>query len=87
MQQWEIYIIRCRDFSLYTGIASNAGRRLAEHRSGGKKCAKYLRGRGPLKMVWRRQIDGKGPALSLEKKIKKLAKQKKEMLVKGKFSI
>ena len=46
---WYVYILRCGDGTLYTGITDNVPRRLAVHRSG--KGAKYTRGRGPLELV------------------------------------
>ena len=47
---WQLYLLRCGDGTLYTGIAVDARKRLEMHRSG--KGAKYTRGRGPLKMVY-----------------------------------
>ena len=49
--EWELYILRCGDGTLYTGIARDADKRLAMHRSG--KGAKYTRGRGPLTLCYR----------------------------------
>ena len=48
-RSWKVYILRCGDGSLYTGIAVDVEHRLAVHRSG--KGAKYTRGRGPLELV------------------------------------
>ncbi|MBN1128458.1 MAG: GIY-YIG nuclease family protein, partial [Chitinispirillaceae bacterium] len=48
MTVWYLYIIRCRDRSLYTGIATDVGRRFGDHAGGSARCAKYLRGKGPL---------------------------------------
>ena len=50
---WYVYILRCGDGTLYTGITDDVDRRLAVHRSG--KGAKYTRGRGPLEVVYIRQ--------------------------------
>jgi putative endonuclease len=79
---WTVYILRCADNSLYTGIAVDVEKRLEEHRSGGPRGAKYLRGRAPFRIVWQTRVQSKGLALSMEKKIKQLSKEKKEMLVK-----
>lgn len=49
-QNWKVYILRCGDGSLYTGISTDVARRLEEHRSG--KGAKYTRSRGPLELVY-----------------------------------
>jgi putative endonuclease len=79
MADWHLYMIRCRDGSLYTGIAIDVARRLAEHRAG--KGAKYLRGRGPIQLVFEKRIGERGPALTIERRVKKLPKPKKEALV------
>ena len=79
MDEWYVYIVRCRDGSLYTGIATDVDRRLAEHEI--NKGSKYLRGRGPLKLVLKRRIGEKGRALKIERKIKDLSRQEKEQLI------
>jgi putative endonuclease len=48
---WYVYIIRCKDGSLYTGITTNVNRRFQEHKSQGSKTAKYLRGKQSLTLV------------------------------------
>jgi putative endonuclease len=73
-------MVRCRDGSLYTGITTDIESRLADHRV--NKGAKYLRGRGPLKLVFKKQIGSKGRALKIERKVKNLPRQKKEALIK-----
>ena len=80
MPDWYLYMVRCRDGSLYTGIATNVESRLAEHRA--NKGAKYLRGRGPLKLVFKKRIGEKGRALKIEQQVKNLPKHKKHALVK-----
>lgn len=79
MADWYLYIIRCRDSSLYTGIATDVERRLADHRA--QKGAKYLRGRGPLELVFKKKIGAKGRALKFEHKIRNLPRHKKKALV------
>ena len=81
MSDWYIYLIRCRDGSLYTGITTDVPRRLAEHREKGDAGAKYLRGRGPLTLVLQKSIGSRSMALSVERKVKKLSKMKKESLL------
>jgi len=76
---WNVYIVRCRDGSLYTGIATDVERRLAEHQAG--KGAKYLRGRGPLRVVFEKQVGSKGQALKSEHKLKGLSRNEKEELI------
>jgi len=84
MQPWYVYIVRCRDGSLYTGVALDVERRIAEHRA--NKGAKYLRGRGPFELVFEKKVGAKGAALKLEREIKRLPKSKKESLVKNRQS-
>ena len=84
---WHLYLIRCRDNSLYTGITKNINRRLEEHRSGNQKGAKYLRGRAPLTLVWQHQTKSHSDALKLEQRIKKFSKYDKERLISGQLPI
>ncbi|MGD8494204.1 MAG: GIY-YIG nuclease family protein [Desulfobacterales bacterium] len=79
--EWYVYVIRCRDGSLYTGIATDVERRFTEHQS--NVGAKYLRGRGPLKLVLKQRIGPRSRALKVEQGIKRLPKKKKEALVKS----
>jgi putative endonuclease len=72
-------MVRCRSGNLYTGIATDVERRLAEHRAG--KGAKYLRGRGRLRLVYQQRIGTRGAALKIERLIKKWPKHRKERLV------
>lgn len=78
-----VYVLRCEDGSLYTGIAADWRKRFAEHMSGGKKCAKYTKVHRPVcvEAVW--SCDGKSDALKTEHFIKTLTKAKKEQLVKS----
>lgn len=78
---WQLYLVRCADGSLYTGIAIDAARRFTEHQAG--RGAKYLRGRGPLQLVYHCQVGDRGTALRLELQVKRLAKADKERLVRG----
>jgi putative endonuclease len=79
MQNWYIYLIRCKDGALYTGITTDVARRFAEHQKG--KGAKYLRGRGPLASVFQKKMRSKNLALAVESKVKKLTKAEKEELI------
>lgn len=82
---WYVYVLRCANGSLYTGIATNIRRRISEHQHG--KGAKYLRGKGPLRLVFKKAVGDKGLALRVESRIKKLPKLRKESLVKQRFVI
>jgi len=66
---------------LYTGITTDVPRRLAEHQENSNAGAKYLRGRGPLRLVFQKSIGSRNMALSVERKVKKLSKIKKEALL------
>ena len=77
---WHLYVVRCEDDSLYTGITTDIERRLEEHRSS-PKGAKFLRGRGPLKLAYHCKIGDKGKALQAEYRLKQLPKQLKEEIV------
>jgi len=81
MLDWYLYLIRCRDGSLYTGITTNVARRFAEHQGSGDTGAKYLRGRKPLELVFQRKLGSRSLALGVESKVKKLSKARKEELV------
>jgi len=83
--EWHVYMVRCRNGNLYTGIATDIDRRFAEHQSG--KGAKYLRGRGPLRLVFQEKIGRRSLALKMERLIKKLPKKKKERIAEGSINI
>jgi putative endonuclease len=76
---WFVYIARCADASLYTGIARDVAARIAQHDAG--KGARYTRGRGPLTVCAVRRCTSKGDALRLELAIKALTRDEKEHLV------
>jgi putative endonuclease len=78
---WFLYLIRTRDCALYTGITTDVARRLAEHGGTDGRGAKYLRARGPLRVVYQVEIGNRDMALKAERRIKKLPKEKKERLV------
>lgn len=76
---WFVYMLRCGDGTLYTGVTDDVLRRLDAHRRG--KGAKYTRGRGPLELVYQEQVPDKSAALRREYEIKQLPKQEKEGLI------
>lgn len=87
MQTWYLYIIKCRDKSLYTGIALDVKRRFREHSEQGTRCAKYLRGKAPLKLVYKRKIGTRSQALRMEHRVKHLSKSQKKLLVSRKITL
>ena len=76
---WKLYIIRCGDGTLYTGITTDVEKRLEAHRSG--KGAKYTRGRAPLELVYREACGSHSDALKREAAVKKLRREEKEALI------
>ncbi|MDD5457358.1 MAG: GIY-YIG nuclease family protein [Candidatus Margulisbacteria bacterium] len=84
---WYLYVVRCRDNSLYTGITLDVQRRISEHNGNTSRTSKYLKGKGPLQLEFQKKIGVKSKALKLEYKIKKLPKSQKEMLIKGLLQI
>ena len=75
---WYLYILRCGDGSLYTGITTDVQARLEVHCSG--KGAKYTRGRGPLELVYSEECGTHSDALKRELAIKALTRDEKECL-------
>lgn len=76
---WYVYILRCRDDTLYTGITDDVDRRLEAHNTG--KGAKYTRGRGPATVVYREVCRSKGEALRREYAIKRLSRAEKLAMI------
>lgn len=79
MKQWCVYILRCKDGTLYTGSTDDFPRRLEAHRQG--KGAKYTRGRCPLEPVYIESCLDRSAALKREYAIKQLTRQEKLALV------
>ena len=79
---WSLYILRCGDESLYTGIAVDVQKRFHMHCTG--KGAKYTRGRGPLTLLYQEACGDHSTALKRELQVKALSRQKKENLIAGK---
>lgn len=80
-QTWYVYLLRCQDNSVYTGVTKDVERRFAEHQLQGKKCAKCLRGKGPLVLELCIRMANKENAYQIERLIKSLPKNKKEQLL------
>jgi putative endonuclease len=76
LPQWSIYLLRCGDGSLYTGIATDVSRRIVEHAQG-KRGAKYLRGRGPFEIVYQREVGDRSVATRIEYRVKQLPRNEK----------
>ncbi len=82
---YTIYVLRCADGSLYTGIARDLAARIALHNRGAG--AKYTRGRGPVVLVWKRGRQAPRAARQLERAIKALPRRDKERLIAGDLAL
>ena len=76
---WSVYIIQCRDRTLYTGITNNLTKRLEMHESG--QAAKYTKGRGPFKLVYQEFFENRSLSTKRESEIKKFKKEDKNKLI------
>jgi predicted GIY-YIG superfamily endonuclease len=76
-----VYILRCRDGSLYTGAAKDIIRRLDAHQAG--TASKFTRSRRPVSLAWSRRVRTWPRALELERQIKRLTRAEKLVLVSG----
>jgi len=80
MNNWFVYMLRCIDNSLYTGITTNVVRRVKEH-NGEKSATRYTRARQPVALVYQESVESRSEALKREAQLKKLSKQQKEALL------
>ncbi|MDJ0741253.1 MAG: GIY-YIG nuclease family protein [Gammaproteobacteria bacterium] len=78
---WYLYLVRCHDGSLYTGISTDVQRRFAAHAS--DRGARRLRGRGPLQLVYSHAVGDRGLAARVEYRVKRLSRADKERLIRG----
>ena len=81
MSDWFVYIVRCADNSLYTGIAMDVERRIDEHNNDDRLGAKYTRVRRPVVLVYTENCASRSDAAKREAQIKKLTKSQKEHLI------
>ena len=79
MAEWHVYMLRCADHSLYTGVATDVEARVATHNAG--KGAKYTRGRLPVKLVYQEAVADRGAALKREHVIKRMPVAVKHRLI------
>jgi putative endonuclease len=80
---WTVYIVRCSDDTLYTGIARDAIRRVEEHNGGKHLAANYTRARRPVVLVYQESVETRSEALKREYAIKQMGRAEKEALVKA----
>jgi len=74
---WFVYMLRCADGSLYTGITTDIPRRLAEHNGEGSQGARYTRSRRPVALAYSESADNRAEAARREAAIKRLSRMRK----------
>jgi putative endonuclease len=83
---WYVYIVRCRDDSLYTGVARDLQQRLSQHNQG-KRGARYTRSRRPVELVYQETAPDRSTAQRREYQIKQLSAQQKRTLIQSTASV
>lgn len=78
---WFIYLLRCRDDSLYAGISLDPERRCHEHNRQAGRASRYVWARRPARLVWQRPVADQSQALRLELRLKRLPRARKEQLL------
>ncbi len=81
MDNWYVYVVRCADGTLYTGVAKDVGQRIAEHNGAGRRGAKCLRGRRPVRLVYQETFSSRSAAMKREYQIKQFDRERKERLL------
>ena len=83
---WTVYLLECSDKTLYCGITNNLNNRLKQHRRELPGGAKYTRSRAPFKLVYQEKHDSRSEALKRELAIKKMSRNTKLELIRGRIS-
>ena len=78
---WNVYIVRCADSSLYTGVATDVTRRIAEHNGNGTRGARYTRARRPVNLVYQESAASRSEAGQREYAIKQMNRTAKQALI------
>ena len=81
MPSWSVYIVRCRDGSLYTGASNDVPARVTAHNEG--RGARYTKVRRPVKLLWVHRSNSRSNALSLEARLKQLSRDEKLKIATG----
>ncbi len=81
MKTWHVYIVRCADDSLYTGIAKDVARRIEEHNSDDRLAARYTRGRRPVTLLYSEEYATRSEASKRECVIKQMKRWEKKALI------
>ena len=80
---WQVYLLRCADGTLYAGVARDLQRRLRQHNGELAGGARYTRGRRPVELVWAEGCDSRSEAQARESEIKALSRAGKLALIRG----
>lgn len=83
---YSLYIVRCANDTLYTGITTDVERRVTEHEVG-TRGARYLRGRRPLTLEFQQEVGDRSRASRLEYLVKRLSREQKEAVIAGTVQI
>lgn len=78
-KNWFVYIVKCCDGTLYTGVTNDLDERVKQHNLG--KGAKYTRARKPVNLIYSEKCDSRSTALKREAEIKKLTRAQKQALI------
>ena len=81
VSDWQVYLLRCADDSLYTGVATDLERRLQQHNGELSGGARYTRSRRPVVLAYSENCDNRGAALRREAEIKRLTRTQKIELI------
>lgn len=81
--RWCVYLLRCADDSLYTGVTRNLSRRLRQHNGELVGGSRYTRSRRPVALAWSTPVDSRAEAQRLEASIKALSRDAKWALVRA----
>jgi putative endonuclease len=81
MDTWNVYMVRCSDGSLYTGITVDVARRVIEHNMNDVLAARYTRARRPVTLVYEEKHDTRSAASMREYEIKQMGKKEKLILI------
>jgi putative endonuclease len=84
MSDWFVYMVRCSDKSLYTGISTDVKRRVNEHNNA-KQAASYTRSRRPVTLVYQEKCEDRSDASKREYELKNLKKSEKEGMLKNRI--
>jgi putative endonuclease len=81
---WVLYVLQCRDSTLYTGVTTDLLRRVQQHNDG--SASRYTRSRLPVKLVHQERCRGRSSALKKEYALKQLSRKEKERYIKRKIN-